>query len=156
MTTAPRGSKLSKFINHRVSVSINDHRHFVGQLLGFDSHSNIVIKDCEEYRQLKKRNAGESREVKRNIGLMVLRGDTVVHVDVIGPPPPSGNRLSASTASAVLQPGISQDKVISKGTGISGQKEPSVSLSKPAPGVGTASAALKAAPSILPPSALPQ
>ncbi|KAH0788789.1 small nuclear ribonucleoprotein-associated protein B' [Histomonas meleagridis] len=157
MSAAPRGSKLAKFLNHRVSVSVNEKRRFIGQLLGFDSHSNIVLKDCEEYRQLKKRKAGEAREVKRNVGLLVLRGESVVHVDVIGPPPPSGNRLAASTASAVLQPGITQDKIVSKGTGITIQKPTNLSnLSKPTQGIGMASTAMSAAPSVLPPSALPQ
>ena len=51
MTAAPRGSKLAKFLNHRVNVVIGDHRYFVGQLLAFDSHSNIVLKDGEEYKK---------------------------------------------------------------------------------------------------------
>lgn len=147
MSAAPKGSKLAKFLNHRVSVSVSDHRYFVGQMLGFDSHSNVVLKDCEEFRVLKKRKAGQQRETKRNIGLMILRGDSVVHIDVIGPPPPSGNRLSASTAASVLQPGsvaapkgTGVDKSTFKGTG---------GLTRVTDGVGTAST------SLIPPSALP-
>ena len=140
MSAAPRGSKLAKFLNHRVSVSISNSRYFVGQMLGFDTHANIVLKDCEEYRTLKKRKAGEARETKRNIGLVILRGDSVVHIDVIGPPPPSGNRLSASTASAVLQPGAIAERA-AKGTGIeTGAFKGSVGLSKVTEGVASSSA----------------
>jgi small nuclear ribonucleoprotein B and B' len=151
MSAAPRGSKLAKFLNHRVSVSIGDHRYFIGQMLGFDSHSNVVLKDCEEYRQLKKRKAGETREAKRNIGLMILRGDSVVHIDVIGPPPPSGNRMAASTAAAVLQPGLPAEKA-GKGAGVPAATVPAnlTGLSKPGPGVAAPSA------KVLPSSALPR
>jgi small nuclear ribonucleoprotein B and B' len=152
MSAAPRGSKLAKFLNHRVSVSIDDHRYFVGQMLGFDSHSNIVLKDCEEYRPLTKRKAGEARETKRNIGLMILRGDSVVHIDVVGPPPPSGNRMAASTASAVLQPGLPTEKAAGRGAGLPGSSAPPnlQGLSKPGAGIATPAA------KVLPSSALPR
>ena len=84
---APTRNKLGKFINHKVKVVLKDHRYFVGQMLAFDSHSNIVIKDCEEFRELKKRKSGEPFEIKRNLGLMLLRGDSVMRIDVIGPAP---------------------------------------------------------------------
>ena len=154
MSAAPRGSKLAKFLNHRVNVVIGDHRYFVGQLLAFDSHSNIVLKDGEEYRQLNKRKAGEPRTVKRNIGLMILRGDSVIHIDVIGPPPPSGNRITASTASAVLQPGMTPDKQATKGATIQSVDAPHITgLTKPTSGVGMQS--VPTAPPVLPSSALP-
>ena len=158
MTAAPRGSKLAKFLNHRVNVVITDHRSFIGQLLTFDSHSNIVLKDCEEYRQLKKRKAGETREIKRNLGLIILRGESVLHVDIVGPPPPSGNRMTASAASAVLQPGITADKIAAKGAGITPVTTPNISnLQKMPSGIGSASANMdKAAPKIAPPSLLPK
>ncbi|KAK8863578.1 hypothetical protein M9Y10_011264 [Tritrichomonas musculus] len=155
MSAAPRGSKLAKFLNHRVNVVIGDHRYFVGQLLAFDSHSNIVLKDGEEYRQLNKRKAGEPRKVKRNIGLMILRGDSVIHIDIIGPPPPSGNRLTAAAASAVLQPGTTPDKAINKGLSATSVDAPPITgLTKPTAGVGMQSVPM--APPVLPPSALPK
>lgn len=151
MSAAPKGSKLAKFLNHRVKVVIGDHRYFVGQMLGFDTHQNVVLKDCEEYRILKRRKAGEQRETKRNIGLMILRGDSVLHIDVIGQPPPSGNRLKASTASAVLQPGITTEKATAKGAGVAPAALPTniAGLFKPTEGVGEASA------KVIPASALP-
>ena len=159
MSIAPKGSKLAKFINCRVNVVINDHRYFIGQMLGFDTHSNIILKDCEEFRKLKKRKSGEALETKRNIGLMILRGDTVLHVDVIGPPPPNGNRLAASSASAVLQPGSVSEKVIGKGAGISVEEKPVnfTALTKPTSGIGTSSINLnKNLPPPIPSSQLPK
>ncbi|EAY08381.1 Sm protein [Trichomonas vaginalis G3] len=156
---APRGSKLSKFINSRVKVVISDHRYFVGQMLAFDTHSNIVLKDCEEYRRLNRRKAGELQEAKRNIGLMILRGETVLHIDIVGPPPPNGNRMSASTASSVLQPGGTPEKAKASGSGLGNLELPGQmgSLAKPAMGVGLPSSSLAASgPQILPSSKLPQ
>lgn len=156
---APRGSKLSKFINSRVKVVISDHRYFIGQMLAFDTHSNVVLKDCEEYRKLNKRKAGELQEAKRNIGLMILRGETVLHIDIVGPPPPNGNRMAASTASSVLQPGATPEKAKPTGSGLGNLDVPGNmgSLSKPAMGVGLASSSLAgAAPPTLPASKLPQ
>ena len=104
---APTRNKLGKFINHKVKVVLRDHRYFVGQMLAFDSHSNIVIKDCEEFRKNKKRKSGEPLETKRNLGLMLLRGDSVMRIDVIGPPPailPKPPGLSnVNTAASLLQ-----------------------------------------------------
>lgn len=105
MSAAPQGSKLAKFLNHRVHVAVSNTRYFHGQLLGFDSHSNLILKDCEEFRTCKKRRAGKVKEQRRNLGLMILRGETVKHIDVVGPPPPSGTRLGATMTSTVVQPG---------------------------------------------------
>ena len=81
---------------------------------------------------------------------MILRGDSVIHIDVIGPPPPSGNRLTASTASAVFQPGITPEKQATKGAAI----EIGRRTSKPTSGVGMQS--VPTAPPVLPSSALPK
>ena len=104
---APTRNKLGKFINHKVKVVLRDKRYFIGQMLAFDSHSNVVIKDCEEFRKNTKRKSGEPLETKRNLGLMLLRGDSVMRIDVIGPPPaslPKPPGLSnTNTAASLLQ-----------------------------------------------------
>ncbi|KAH0786111.1 Sm protein [Histomonas meleagridis] len=79
---------------------------------------------------------------------MILRGDSVVHVDVIGPPPPTGNKIATSTSSTTHQPGVPHDK------NASAQK--STNMPKPAQTTGIVNSSMKAAPSVLPPSALPQ
>lgn len=59
--------------------------------MAFDRHMNLVIGDCEEYRILKaKKGQGivEEKHEKRTLGLIILRGDTIVSMTIEGPPPP--------------------------------------------------------------------
>ena len=86
MLSPPR-NKLGKFLNYRVKVTTTDHRYYIGQLLTFDSHSNIVLKNCDEYRKNEKRKTGQPLEIKRNLGMMLLRGDNVMQIAVIGKSP---------------------------------------------------------------------
>ncbi|KAK0446639.1 hypothetical protein EV421DRAFT_1790376 [Armillaria borealis] len=81
-------------INWRLKVTINDGRALTGQMLAFDRHMNLVLADCEEFRRVrtKKKDAGEAgpgqeQEIKRTLGLVILRGETVVSISVEGPPP---------------------------------------------------------------------
>jgi len=80
-------------INWRMKITINDGRSFVGQMLAFDRHMNLVLADCEEFRQVRpKKKPGETetpamQEMKRMLGLVILRGETVVSLSVEGPPP---------------------------------------------------------------------
>ena len=159
MSKAPRGSKLAKFLNSRVKVVVLDRRYFIGQMLAFDTHSNIVLRDCEEYRPQNRRKGGKIIESKRDIGLMVLRGETVSHIDIVGPPPPNGNRLSASTASYVLVPGSTPTNAKPTGAGLGNIDLPisDENISKPAMGVGMSSVPLDApAKPVLPSANLPQ
>lgn len=79
-------------INWRLKVTINDGRALIGQMLAFDKHMNLVLADCEEFRRVRpKKKAGEEtapeQEMKRSLGLVILRGETVVSISVEGPPP---------------------------------------------------------------------
>lgn len=80
-------------INWRLKVTVNDGRAFVGQMLAFDRHMNLVLAECEEFRRVRpKKKAGEAeagpmQEMKRTLGLVILRGETVVSLTVEGPPP---------------------------------------------------------------------
>ena len=80
-------------VNWRMKITINDGRSFVGQMLAFDRHMNLVLADCEEFRQVRpKKKPGETetpamQEMKRTLGLVILRGETVVSLSVEGPPP---------------------------------------------------------------------
>lgn len=74
-------------------MTINDGRALTGQMLAFDKHMNLVLADCEEFRRIRpKKKAGETetpaeQEMKRTLGLVILRGETVVSLSVEGPPP---------------------------------------------------------------------
>jgi small nuclear ribonucleoprotein B and B' len=80
-------------INWRLKVTINDGRALTGQMLAFDKHMNLVLADCEEFRRVRpKKKAGETatpaeQEMKRALGLVILRGESVVSISVEGPPP---------------------------------------------------------------------
>jgi len=80
-------------INWRLKITLNDGRAMTGQMLAFDRHMNLVLADCEEFRRIRpKKKPGESeagpeQEIKRALGLVILRGETVVSISVEGPPP---------------------------------------------------------------------
>lgn len=78
----------------RIRVTLSDNRQLVGQMLAFDRHMNLVLADCEEFRRVKpkKKASGEddsapSQELKRSLGLVILRGEMIVSLTVEGPPP---------------------------------------------------------------------
>ena len=88
-------------INWRLKVTINDGRALTGQMLAFDRHMNLVLAECEEFRRIrpkkKKASPGTAaavdegplpeQEIKRTLGLVIVRGEIVVSLTVIGPPP---------------------------------------------------------------------
>lgn len=57
--------------NKRVIVELKNNKQFVGKLKAFDIHINVVLEDAEE------RSNGE---VSRKLGVVFLRGDTIVMI----------------------------------------------------------------------------
>jgi len=79
--------KLINYVNYRLKITVQDTRTFVGTFMAYDRHMNIVMSDTEEFRIFKGKKGADDREEKRTLGLIILRGDCVVHLEVVGPPP---------------------------------------------------------------------
>lgn len=60
---------LNESRNKRVIVELKNGKQYIGKLKSFDIHINTVLEDVEE------RIEGE---IKRKIGLVFIRGDTIV------------------------------------------------------------------------------
>ena len=52
----------------RVIVELKNNRRYVGKLKSFDIHINVVLEDAEE---------SIDNEVKRKLGVVFIRGDTI-------------------------------------------------------------------------------
>ncbi|KAF9439075.1 hypothetical protein BGZ76_000037 [Entomortierella beljakovae] len=104
---------MMNLINFRLRITLSDSRVLTGQMLAFDKHMNLVLADCEEFRKVKSKEGSKApsgqkdREEKRTLGLVILRGETIVSLSVDGPPPPSADdqkarisQLSAGTGVA--------------------------------------------------------
>lgn len=57
--------------NKEVLVQLKGDKQFVGTLLAFDIHINLILDNTKEMHE---------GEVKRNIGLTFLRGDTIIFI----------------------------------------------------------------------------
>ncbi|MFB6246421.1 MAG: LSM domain-containing protein [Candidatus Pacearchaeota archaeon] len=57
--------------NEEVIVSLKGEKQFTGTLVAFDIHTNLVLDNVKEM---------ENGEVKKQIGLTFLRGDTIIYI----------------------------------------------------------------------------
>lgn len=60
--------------NSKVLIELKNGRQLVGKLKAFDIHPNVVLEDAEE------RVDGE---VKRKLGTVFLRGDTIILISPV-------------------------------------------------------------------------
>jgi len=64
---------LNKAKDKRIIVELKNNKQYIGTLVAFDIHINIVLSDAEE------REAGE---VKRKLGSVFIRGDTITIISL--------------------------------------------------------------------------
>jgi len=69
METSRPLDALNNARNKRIMVELKNGKQYVGSLRAFDIHINVVLEDAEE------RVDGE---VKRKLGVVFLRGDTII------------------------------------------------------------------------------
>jgi len=65
----------------------------VGTFLAFDKHFNLVISETEEFRRIKSVKKGKTinvgdpeKEIKRVLGLIILRGESIISITAEAPP----------------------------------------------------------------------
>ncbi|CAG8555179.1 10348_t:CDS:2 [Paraglomus brasilianum] len=148
-------------INYRLRITLIDSRVLTGQMLAFDKHMNLVLADCEEFRKIKPKSGSKvpqgqpEQEEKRTLGLVILRGETIVSLSVEGPPPPSADESKGKLAQLPGGPGVGRPTgrglpVAPPGVAPAGLTGPVRGVGGPAPGMmqprGPAPLAAAAAP----------
>lgn len=79
-------SKFLQWIDFRIRITIQDGRMMVGTFLAYDKHMNVVLADTDEYRIVKNKKDGVQKQIKRTLGLVIIRGENIVSLTAEAPP----------------------------------------------------------------------
>lgn len=94
---ATQRSKFLQWIDYRVRLTLQDSRMMVGNFLAFDKHMNIVLADADEYRIVKSKKTGVSKQIKRTLGLLIVRGENIVSLTAQAPPSQTHKRTDVDS-----------------------------------------------------------
>lgn len=146
-------SKLFQYINYRMRVTLQDGRTFIGRFMAYDNHMNLVLADCEEFRKILSKGRKEEREEKRALGLVILRGETIVSMTVEAPPAEE-SRIKALDKMMGVGPGVvapaARGIPLASAGPTAGLSGPARGLGGPAPGMMMPQAAASAPPMTYP------
>jgi len=121
-----------QFLNYQMRITINDARMIIGRFMAFDKHMNLILSDAVEYRLVGQKGKEKTpREEKRDLGLVLIRGECVVSLSVEGPPLEDSKSRAQSTAAG--GPGIG--RAIGRGVVVPVGQRPA-GLAGPVRGVG--------------------
>ena len=118
-----RQSKFLMWINYKIRVTLTDSRVLIGTFLAFDKHMNLVLSETEEYSRIKAKNKKNDKERKRSLGLVLIRGDSVISLSAESPPPENNNkRFNTDNNSIGVANAINRDiiPVVNPESGIGG------------------------------------
>ncbi|KAL7718712.1 Sm protein B [Entamoeba marina] len=98
---ACKSSKISKYLNYTIKVTTVDGREFIGRFIAFDKYMNLVLSETEERRTIRDKRTHEEKEIKRHLGLMILRGDCVLGYTALSAPFSKAPQQFTPTATVV-------------------------------------------------------
>ncbi|OLY84532.1 Small nuclear ribonucleoprotein-associated protein B [Smittium mucronatum] len=147
---------MMNILNHRLRLTLSDGRVFTGQMLAFDKFMNLVLAECEEFRQIRSKTKvtndqtkTQIRELKRILGLVILRGDSIVSMSIDGPPPVSVEsvtekaRMAMSSGPGLARPANRMVQPMQNATGLANApvlnpmaQQPPMGLGGPVRGIG--------------------
>lgn len=81
-----QNSRLSNLVGYRLRIITQDGRVYIGELMAFDKHMNVVLKNCMEERvprtqidKLRRDLTDAAVKVERRVlGLTILRGEQIL------------------------------------------------------------------------------
>jgi small nuclear ribonucleoprotein B and B' len=139
------------FVNYRMKVTVTDNRTLIGTFMAFDKHMNIVLGDCEEIRKVKSKKAKSEKVERRVLGLVLLRGENVIQMNIEGPPVQNDSRSKAAAAAANAPPGPGMGRAAGRGLPTVPVAQAPAGLAGPVRGIGGAGpSVMQPVPSLMP------